>query len=93
MQVDLAGPGVDGDQAEAAAYAEDVDGGVDTAGGSRELAGDIGARVRGPLGDQGTPVRGVPEPASWALMLLGFAGVGVAMRRSRKSKPALMQVA
>jgi len=26
-------------------------------------------------------------------MLLGFAGVGVAMRRSRKNRPALMQVA
>jgi hypothetical protein len=35
----------------------------------------------------------VPEPATWALMLLGFAGVGAAMRRSRKSKPALMQIA
>ena len=47
----------------------------------------------GGVSGEGTPVRGVPEPASWALMLLGFAGVGVAMRRSRKSKPALMQVA
>jgi PEP-CTERM motif len=37
--------------------------------------------------------RGVPEPATWALMLLGFGGIGMAMRRSRKSKPALMQVA
>jgi hypothetical protein len=35
----------------------------------------------------------VPEPATWGLMLLGFVGVGVAMRRSRKAKPALMQVA
>jgi hypothetical protein len=35
----------------------------------------------------------VPEPATWGLMLLGFAGVGAAMRRSRKSKPALMQIA
>jgi len=35
----------------------------------------------------------VPEPATWGLMLLGFAGVGVAMRRSRKRKPALMQIA
>jgi len=35
----------------------------------------------------------VPEPATWGLMLLGFAGVGVAMRRSRKNRPALMQVA
>jgi hypothetical protein len=44
---------------------------------------------------EGTPTttRPVPEPATWALMLLGFAGVGVAMRRGRKSKPALMQVA
>lgn len=35
----------------------------------------------------------VPEPGTWALMLLGFAGVGVAMRRSRKRQPGLMQVA
>ncbi|WP_114227697.1 MULTISPECIES: PEPxxWA-CTERM sorting domain-containing protein [Sphingomonas] len=26
----------------------------------------------------------VPEPATWALMLLGFGGMGVAMRRSRR---------
>jgi hypothetical protein len=39
------------------------------------------------------PPGAVPEPGTWALMLLGFAGVGAAMRRSRKSKPALMQVA
>lgn len=44
---------------------------------------------------EGTPTttRAVPEPGTWALMLLGFAGVGMAMRRSRKSNPALMQVA
>ena len=35
----------------------------------------------------------LPEPATWGLMLLGFAGVGAAMRGSRKSKPALMQIA
>jgi hypothetical protein len=35
----------------------------------------------------------VPEPATWAMMLIGFAGVGMAMRRSRKANPALMQIA
>jgi hypothetical protein len=33
----------------------------------------------------------VPEPATWALMLLGFGGIGLAMRRKRK--PALAQLA
>jgi len=31
---------------------------------------------------------GVPEPATWAAMLVGFGGVGAAMRRSR-GKPSL----
>jgi CHRD domain/PEP-CTERM motif len=33
----------------------------------------------------------VPEPSTWAMMLLGFAGVGF-MAYRRKSKPALMAV-
>ena len=33
----------------------------------------------------------VPEPATWALMLLGFGGIGMAMRRRRKQ--GLLQVA
>ena len=35
----------------------------------------------------------VPEPATWGMMLLGFAGIGMAMRRSRCRNGALMQVA
>jgi hypothetical protein len=30
----------------------------------------------------------VPEPATWALMLLGFGGMGVAMRRNRRRSVA-----
>jgi hypothetical protein len=32
---------------------------------------------------------GVPEPSTWAMMLLGFTGLGF-MAYRRKSKPALM---
>jgi hypothetical protein len=27
----------------------------------------------------------VPEPATWAMMLLGFGGIGIAMRRRRRT--------
>jgi hypothetical protein len=35
----------------------------------------------------------VPEPATWAMMLLGFGGIGFAMRRGRKQNGRLLQVA
>ena len=35
----------------------------------------------------------VPEPATWAMMLMGFGGIGMAMRRNRRRNAALMQVA
>jgi len=38
-------------------------------------------------------VRAVPEPATWAMMLLGFGGIGFAMRRGRKQNGRLLQVA
>lgn len=34
----------------------------------------------------------VPEPATWAMMLMGFGAMGAAMRRQRKTK-TLMQIA
>jgi hypothetical protein len=42
----------------------------------------------------GTPtnITAVPEPATWAMMLVGFAGIGFTMRRRRQGK-ALMQIA
>jgi hypothetical protein len=42
------------------------------------------------VGDEGLAVTsGVPEPSTWAMMLLGFAGIGF-MAYRRKAKPALM---
>jgi hypothetical protein len=35
----------------------------------------------------GTPVQGVPEPTTWAMVLMGFIGVGGILRRQR---PALL---
>jgi hypothetical protein len=35
------------------------------------------------------PVTAVPEPSTWAMMILGFAGIGF-MAYRRKSKPALL---
>ena len=43
-----------------------------------------GGEIRGNL-----QVAAVPEPSTWAMMILGFAGVGF-MAYRRKSKPALM---
>lgn len=48
---------------------------------------DIGQVRLGGVGSFGGNVPGgvVPEPASWALMILGFGGVGALLRRSRRS--------
>ncbi len=35
----------------------------------------------------------VPEPATWAMMLVGFGAAGVAMRRTRRRKQLLTQIA
>jgi hypothetical protein len=40
----------------------------------------------------GTPVGSVPEPGTWALMLLGFGAIGVSMRSKRRMVP-LAQIA
>ena len=43
--------------------------------------------------DIGTAVPGVPEPATWAMMLVGFGAAGLSMRRSRRKKTLLPQIA
>lgn len=37
----------------------------------------------------GYELAGVPEPSTWALMIAGFGGVGLAMRRRRRQTPAV----
>jgi hypothetical protein len=36
-----------------------------------------------------TPPGGVPEPGTWALMLLGFGAIGASLRRRRSARPQL----
>lgn len=53
------------------------------------LDGDTGFFAAGNVSLVSATVQGVPEPATWALMILGFGGAGAALRRSRRSAPAL----
>lgn len=41
----------------------------------------------------GTSTPAVPEPTTWAMMLIGFTGMGLAFRRKPASSNALMQIA
>jgi hypothetical protein len=52
----------------------------------------VGSKKNYDLVSLAIPVNsGVPEPATWAMMLVGFGGIGMAMRRRRKG--VLAQVA
>ena len=43
-------------------------------------------QLRLEVGDPvGTPFGGVPEPSTWALMIIGLAGIGAMLRRHRQS--------
>ena len=60
------------------------------------LAGQYTLTIMGTTGVDGQmgghiDIRAVPEPATWAMMLLGFGAVGFAMRRRRA--PVLAQAA
>lgn len=39
------------------------------------------------------PPPGVPEPSTWAMMLLGFGAAGLAMRRRKRVMPSLLRTA
>jgi len=48
---------------------------------------DVSRGPNGPTGQVGgvkfTPATGAPEPAAWAMMLVGFGGLGAVLRRRR----------
>lgn len=45
------------------------------------------------LGGVAAPTTPLPEPGTWGLMILGFGAAGVAMRRTRRRKALLTQIA
>jgi hypothetical protein len=49
-------------------------------------SGPTGLRVQ--MTGTADALGGVPEPATWAMMLLGFGGLGVALRMSRRTRGA-----
>ena len=51
---------------------------------------DYGATANSGAILETSPPDGVPEPATWAMMLVGFGAAGVAIRRSRRRKPQLV---
>jgi PEP-CTERM motif len=53
-----------------------------------EITGNINVRTLGVGGTVTTSV--VPEPSTWAMMLLGFGGLGYAGLRSRKASVSLV---
>jgi hypothetical protein len=59
--------------------------------GTYDVTGTV---VQSPYGGGGagielsSPVAGVPEPATWGMMILGFLGLGAALRTGRRSQVA-----
>jgi len=53
----------------------------------------LGANGSGSGTGLGTPTPAVPEPATWAMMLMGFGATGFALRRTRRKLPDFAQLA
>jgi hypothetical protein len=50
---------------------------------------DLGNDLVNEFGAQVFTVAAVPEPATWAMMILGFAGIGFMAYRRKQNGPAL----
>jgi len=66
--------------------------GLLTAGTMYRLSYTGNLTTAGNISGNATFTAAVPEPATWAMMLLGFGGIGFAMRRRRRGL-ALAQIA
>jgi hypothetical protein len=62
--------------------------------GHFQITGDNGAVIFSGTFTAGAPViaAAVPEPSTWAIMILGFTGVGFLAYRRRRSGPRLAEV-
>ncbi len=58
--------------------------GVNLATGSATLIGALGTQ-----GITGITIAAVPEPGTWAMMLIGFGAIGIAVRRRRRAASGL----
>jgi hypothetical protein len=64
---------------------------IDVANEGGTSGATVGADIDavGAISTRAAPPGGVPEPSTWAMMLLGFGGMGAVLRRSRRGAPAL----
>lgn len=59
-----------------------------------DQGGSYGATANsGAIFETGTPPPSVPEPATWAMMLVGFGAAGCAMRRTKRANRYITQIA
>lgn len=61
--------------------------------GAGANTGNLAPIIQEKQNDVFTATPAVPEPATWAMMLLGFGATGFAMRRSRRRKGLITQFA